>query len=183
MKKVDLFNFENSEYNPGSFIKRTLWFFSDFLLMQRLLFFSSTLRIKLLTIFGAKIGKNVNLKPSVQVKYPWFLEIEDNVWIGEHVWIDNLAFVKVESNACLSQGCYLLTGNHNYKSTKFDLITGSITIEEGAWIGAKSIVCPGITCGSHSILSAGSVATKNLENYSIYQGNPAIFIRKREIKE
>ncbi|MCJ8345221.1 WcaF family extracellular polysaccharide biosynthesis acetyltransferase [bacterium] len=181
MKKVDLSKFENVEYNPGSFIKRGLWFITDFILMRNLLFFSSRLRLKILSAFGAKIGKNINLKPNVQVKYPWLLDIGDNTWIGENVWIDNLAPVSIASNVCISQGAYLLTGNHNYKSELFDLILGEIHIEEGAWIGAKSTVCPGVNCKSHSILSAGSIATKELNEYSIYQGNPAVFIRKREI--
>ncbi|MCO4781897.1 MAG: WcaF family extracellular polysaccharide biosynthesis acetyltransferase [Candidatus Cloacimonetes bacterium] len=181
MKKTDLSKFTNKDYNPGSFIKRALWFVVDFVFMQHLLFFSSGLRLKLLALFGAKLGKNINLKPNVQVKYPWFLEIGDNTWIGENVWIDNLAEIKIGKNACISQGAYLLTGNHNYKKITFDLILGPITVEEGAWIGAKSTVCPNVVCKSHSILTAGSIATKDLEAYSIYQGNPAQFVRERKL--
>jgi len=50
------------------------------------------------------------------------------------------------------------------------------------WIGAKSVVCPGITCKLHSILSVGSVASTNMEPYGIYQGVPAIEIRKRVVE-
>ena len=103
------------------------------------------------------------------------------MWIGEKVWIDNLAQVDIHSNVCISQGAMLLTGNHNYKSVSFDLVIGSITLEEGVWIGAQAVICPGVSCGSHSILTVGSVASKNLEPYSIYQGNPAIKIRNRII--
>jgi len=76
----------------------------------------------------------------------------------------------------------LLTGNHNYKLPSFDLMTGKIVLEEGVWIGAKAVVCPGITCHSHSILTAGSVATKNLDAFGIYQGNPAVKIKERVIQ-
>jgi len=55
-------------------------------------------------------------------------------------------------------------------------------LEDGVWLGAQSVVCPGVTCGSHSVLSVGSVATKDLEAYSIYQGNPAAKVREREFK-
>jgi putative colanic acid biosynthesis acetyltransferase WcaF len=58
-----------------------------------------------------------------------------------------------------------------------------IVIEDGVWIGAKSIVCSGIICYNHSILVTGSIATKNMEAFSIYQGNPAIIIRKRTINK
>ena len=77
----------------------------------------------------------------------------------------------------------LLTGNHNYKKSSFDLMTEPIVLEEGAWIGAQSVVCPGVYAETHAILSVGSVATKRMEAYSIYQGNPAIKIRNREMYE
>ena len=67
------------------------------------------------------------------------------------------------------------TGNHNYKRNSFDLIVDNINIKDGVWIGAKSIVCPGVTCYQSAVLSVGSVATKDLESFSIYQGNPAKF--------
>jgi putative colanic acid biosynthesis acetyltransferase WcaF len=76
----------------------------------------------------------------------------------------------------------LLTGSHNYKIATFDLITNEITLENGVWIGAKSIVCPGVTCHENSVLAVGSVATKHLVANGIYQGNPAILKRKRVIK-
>ena len=103
--------------------------------------------------------------------------------IGEHVWIDNLVPVSLGANCCISQGAMLLTGNHNYKKSTFDLITGEIHLEDGVWIGAKAVVCPGVICRSHSLLTVGSVATSSLEAYCIYQGNPAQKIRDRRITE
>lgn len=137
----------------------------------------------LLKTFGAKIGKGVLIKPKVSIKYPWFLTIGNHVWIGENVWIDNLAKVAIEDNACISQGAMLLCGNHNYKKSTFDLIVGEIKIEEGAWVGAQSTVCPGVTLHSHAILAVGSVATKDLEAHTIYQGNPAKKVRERKISD
>lgn len=134
-------------------------------------------------LFGAKIGKGLVIKPHVSIKYPWLLEIGDHVWIGEHAWIDNLAKVTLKNNSCVSQGALLLCGNHNYKKSTFDLIVREITLEEGSWAGARSLVCPGVRMGSHSLLTAGSVATSSLDPYWIYQGNPAVKVKKREIKE
>lgn len=133
-------------------------------------------------MFGAKVGKNVLIKPFVNIKYPWFLTIGDFVWIGENVWIDNLTNVVIGSNVCLSQGALLLTGNHDYTKTAFDLSVAEIVIGDGAWIGAKSILCPGVYCKSHSVLTVGSVATKDLEEYSVYGGNPAIKMKERVIQ-
>ena len=138
-------------------------------------------KIFLLRLFGAKIGKGVIVKPSVNIKSPWLLEVGNYSWIGEHAWIDNLVRVRIGSHCCISQGALLLTGNHDYKKSSFDLITGEIILEDGVWIGAKATVCPGITCQAHSLLMVGSVATKPLEAYGIYQGNPAVKIRERVI--
>ena len=72
-----------------------------------------------------------------------------------------------------------MTGNHDYKKTTFDLIVKNVTLEDGVWIGANAIVCPGVNCGTHSILTVNSVANKNLEPWWIYQGNPAEKVRER----
>ncbi len=95
---------------------------------------------------------------------------------------DNLANVVIGNHVVLSQGAYLLTGSHNYKKQAFDLMLGEIILEDGVWIGAKSLCVPVSRCNSHSVLAVGSVATKDLEAYTIYQGNPAIPKRKRSIE-
>ena len=86
----------------------------------------------------------------------------------------------IGDHACISQGAMLLCGNHNYKKDTFDLITDKIILEQGVWIGAQSVVCPGVIARSHAILTTGSIATKDLDDHGIYRGNPAVFIRKRE---
>lgn len=136
----------------------------------------------ILRMFGAKVGKGVVIKPCVNIKYPWKLTIGNNVWIGEQVWIDNLDQVTIGANSCLSQGAFLLCGNHDFKSSSFDLWVKPIILEEGVWIGAKSIVCPGVIVGSHAVLQVGSVATHNLEANGIYAGNPAVRVKDRVIE-
>lgn len=181
MEKTDLSKYDNSWYHPGRKLLCVIWYFVNVIFFKSHINPSSGLKIRLLQLFGAKVGRGVVIKPGVNFKYPWKLVIGDNSWIGEEVWIDNLEQVFIGSNVCLSQGAMLLTGNHNYKKNSFDLISKSITLEEGVWIGSKSVVCPGIVCKSHSILTVGSVATRDLEPYTIYQGIPSEPIRKRVI--
>lgn len=181
MKEVDLEKFDNSWYKPGSFIKRFFWHVISNIFINSTLPFPIKIKVFILRLFGARIGHNITIKPSVNIKYPWFLTIKDNVWIGENVWIDNFVDVLICENVCISQGALLLTGNHDYSKKTFDLIPGKITIENGAWVGAKTVVCPGVTIESHAVLTVGSVATKNLSAYSVFQGNPAIFLRVRKI--
>lgn len=179
--QTDLSKFDNSWYNPGAGkIKQIIWFIINAVFFKTSVLPLSGLKISLLRLFGAKVGKGVNIKPSVNIKYPWRLKLGDYVWIGENVWIDNLDDIVIGSHSCISQGALLLCGNHNYKKETFDLITGKIILEEGVWIGAMSTVCPGVICKSHSILTVGSVATKDLDAYGIYQGNPAQKVRERQ---
>jgi putative colanic acid biosynthesis acetyltransferase WcaF len=180
MKETDLSSYNNSWYNPGAGkIKILIWYFVNVVFFINPLNPLSGLKVLLLKMFGAKVGKGVVIKPNVNIKYPWLLEIGDYTWIGERVWIDNLAPVKIGKNCCLSQGSMLLCGNHNYKKTTFDLIVKGIILEDGAWVGAMSVVCPGVTLKSHAILTVQSVATETLEPYSLYKGNPAVKIRER----
>ncbi|MEA2041204.1 MAG: WcaF family extracellular polysaccharide biosynthesis acetyltransferase [Bacteroidota bacterium] len=182
MKTTDLSTFDNSDYNPGAGLpERVLWYFVNACFFTSRWLPISRFKVFLLKLFGAKIGKGVVIKPAVNIKYPWHLTIGNHVWIGENVWIDNLDKVSIGSHTTLSQGVMLLCGNHNYKSPSFDLITGAITLEDGVWIGAKSLVGPGVICRSHALLSVQSVATSDLEAYKIYRGNPAVFVKNREI--
>ncbi len=179
--ETDLSRYNNDWYQPGPRWKIALWFLTSPLLINTYLPIPVSLKLWVLRQFGARLGQHVMIKPGVNIKYPWLLSAADHVWIGEQVWIDNLVPVQLGAHTCLSQGAMLLTGNHDYRRPAFDLVTQPITLENGAWIGAKSIVCPGVTVGSHAVLAAGSVATRSLEPYTIYQGNPAVAVRPRII--
>lgn len=181
MKVVDLSRYSNDWFAPGSKIKIILWTLVSAFLFRTSLPLPSSIKVNLLKIFGAQIGDGVVIKPCVNIKYPWKLYIGNYSWIGENVWIDNLDVVKIGDSCCLSQGCYLLTGNHDFTSTTFNLLLGQINIENEAWVGAKAVVCPGVTMQRGSLLTVGSIATKNLDELGIYQGNPAIKVKKRVI--
>lgn len=182
MSKVDLAKYDNSWYNHGPLSRRLLWLIFGRIFINTYLPIPAKLKVSILRLFGAKFGKNIMIKPKVNIKYPWLLEVGDNTWIGEQVWIDNLDYVKIGTNVCLSQGVMLLTGNHDYKSQTFDLMIGKIILEDGVWIGAKSLVAPNVICYENSVLGAASILSKNLPSNEIWSGNPAIFLRNRIIR-
>lgn len=178
----DLSTFSPDDFDKGAgFLKQTLWYFINAMFVRASWNPFMGIKIALLKTFGAKIGKGLVIKNNVCIKFPWKLTLGDNVWLGESCWIDNLDRVTIGSNVCISQGALLLTGNHDYTMTTFDYRNAPILIEDGAWIGAKAVVCPGVMVGSHAILTVGSIATKEMNAYGIYQGNPARMIRKRII--
>lgn len=181
--EVKLVNFDNSWYNPGrGFLVRMVWVLLNALFLQNPLNPSSMLKILLLRAFGGRIGKGVVLKPSISVKYPWNLRIGDFSWVGEHAWLDSLAPIEIGNNCCISQGAYFCTGNHDWNDPSFGLIVKPITVEDGGWVGARAIVLPGVTVKTHSIVSAGSVVSKDTEPFTIYAGNPALKVKERKLK-
>lgn len=184
MHTVDLANFNNTWYDRGaSRWREMLWLLVSSLFFAHSLSVLSGVKVFWLRRFGAQVGRGVLIKPGARIKFPWRLTIGDHCWIGENVWIDNLAQVTIGSHVCISQGAMLLCGNHDYKKSTFDLIVQPIVLEDGVWIGAKSVVCPGVTCRTHAILTVGSVANKDLNAFGIYRGNPAEKVREREILE
>jgi putative colanic acid biosynthesis acetyltransferase WcaF len=184
MSPVHLRQYNNSWYHPGrSKAWQLAWFFFGLPLLRSALMPFSGLRVRLLKLFGAEIAEGVTIKPGVRVKYPWHLRVGSDCWIGEDCWIDNLTTVRIGSNVCLSQGAYLCTGNHNWSDPAFGLVIEPILIQDGAWVGAKAFLAPGVVLGECSVAAGGSVVTKNIPDFKIYAGNPAVFVRNRLIGE
>jgi putative colanic acid biosynthesis acetyltransferase WcaF len=167
-------------YTPGAPLwRQLLWYFIGLPLLRAYWLPISAVKVALLRAFGATVGQGVRIKPGVRVKFPWRLSIGDHVWIGEDAWIDNLDTVIIESHVCISQGVYLCTGNHDWSHPHFTLRTGSIHLETGCWLAAKSVVGPGVTIGQGTILALGSVTGQTLKPMTIYAGNPAQPLKPR----
>lgn len=164
----------------ASYLKLICWYLTSLLLFKSGLVPYSNILVFVLRFFGAKIGTDVRIKPHIHIKYPWKLQIGDHSWLAD-CYIENLDYVVIGNNVCLSQQCMLLTGNHNYKQETFDLITKPIILEDSVWICAKAIVCPGVIAKSHSVLTAGSVANQNMQAYFIYTGVPAVKSKIRKL--
>ena len=160
-----------------------LWFIINSVIITNHLIPFSALRIFLLRLFGAKIGKKCNIKPGAYIKFPWNLEMGDYVSIGEDAWLDNYGKIVLNDQVTVSQGAMILTGQHNFWDAAFNsFVVPLTTLEEGVWICSKAIVGPGtVTCKSHSMLTTGSVANKIMKEYTIYAGNPAKAVGERII--
>lgn len=178
---MDLKRYEKKDVASVPFLIVLFWYFFGGPLLRCGWLPFSCLKVACLRLFGATLGKRVMIKPGVRVKYPWKLEIGDQSWIGEDVWIDNLDRVSIGKDVCISQGVYLCTGSHDWSDPKFGLKTAPIIIEDQCWLAAKSVVGPGVTVRQGAVLALGSVATKSLDPMKVYGGNPAQFVRERKI--
>ena len=181
---VKLNTYDNSWYSPGrSVVWRAAWLFAGQPLFSCFFLPFSAVRRWLLVLFGAKVGSGVVIHSGVRVKYPWHLVVGENCWIGECVWIDNLTTVRLGDNVCLSQGAYLCTGNHDWTDPSFGLRIGKLTLEDGAWAGARCTLLPGTWLEEGAVAAAGSVVSGIIPSCEIHGGNPAVFLRKRLMRE
>lgn len=180
--QVDLSGYRAAGFNRAAGpLKEALWLAVRLLLFQLCPFSLSALKRVVLRVFGARIGKGVVIKPEVKITFPWKLTLGDHVWLGEQCYLLNLGQTVIGNNVSVSQRAFLCTGSHDYRVPSFDLIVKPITVGDGAWLCAGCWVGPGVTVGTHAVLTAGSVATKALEPWGIYQGNPAVKVKERVI--
>ena len=174
MGRMQLANYDNSNFDRGSGrLREAAWFICKIFFFQNPFPWPSSLRVALLRLFGAKIGRGVVIRSGVNITFPWRFEAGDDVWVGEEVMIISLASVKLGSNVCLSQRAFLCTGSHDYRKDTFDLVTRPIRIENQVWVAAAAFVGPGVTIGKASIVSAGSVVLQSVPEKSMARGNPA----------
>ncbi len=184
---IDLSSFNNkrdSTFTIGRpFLTQAAWFFAGLPILRSSVLSSSRARVLLLRLFGAEIGEGAVIKPGVRVKFPWKLKIGNHSWLGEDCWIDNLAPVTLGNHVCLSQGVYLCTGSHDWSDPAFVLQSKPIRIGDGAWIAARAVLAPGTVVGQHAVIGLNSMASGDIPPFEIHVGNPARFVRRREIRE
>lgn len=156
IRGMDLASFEPPVI-PGNrnIAWRAAWYLVNAFLFQGavLSLIPSWWKAAILRAFGAKVGRGLVCKPRVTIKYPWFLELGDHVWLGEMVWIDNHCSVRIGSNVCVSQGGYIFTGNHDWNDVTFRFFQGPIEIPNGCWIGAAASVSPGTFLAEGAVVS------------------------------
>jgi len=178
---TDLSVYTVGDYTPGrGLVVQLLWYYTSLLLFESAWLPASKLKLAILRCFGARIGQGVVLKPNVRIKFPWRLQVGDHCWIGQQVWIDNIAPVRIGSHVCISQGVYFCTGNHDHRKTTFDLIARPITVASGAWVAARSLLLAGVNVGANALVAAGAVVTKDVAAEKIVGGSPARELGDRE---
>ncbi len=135
----------------------------------------------LLRLFGARIGKNVLVRSTAWITYPWKLTIGDYSWVGEDAVLYSLGEIRIGAHSVISQRCYLCAAAHDYTRITFDIFANPITIGDQVWIATDVFVGPGVKIGSGSVVGARSSVYKNLPPGMICYGNPAIPVRPRPV--
>lgn len=138
--------------------------------------------VLLLRLFGCKIHGHVFIAPTVRIYAPWLLEMDEMACLATRSEVYNLGYVKIGKRVTVAQYSYICNGTHDLSTPVMPLVVGNIEINDDVFIGAKSLILPGLTMKEGSVLGAGSVLTKDTEPWGIYGGNPAKFLKKRVMK-
>jgi len=109
------------------------------------------------------------------------IKIGDRVRIGLSNTIIGPATIM--NDVIIAQNVVLSGLNHGYEDIQLPphnqkCTIDEIIIEDEVWIGANSVILPGVKIGKHSIIAAGSIVTKSIPAYSVAAGNPARIIKQ-----
>ena len=134
-----------------------------------------------------KCGKNVNIKKGACFGSGKNIRIGNNSDIGLNARIyglDGGGRLIIGNNVMMGPDVTILTIGHYYSNRneiikEQGIFASQVTIEDDAWICAKSIIMPGVVIGKGSVVGAGSVVTKDVPPYVVVGGNPARIIKRR----
>lgn len=131
---------------------------------------------------GSFIGDGVRLKAGFSGK----------ITIGKRVFIHDYSFIfahnalVIGDNTLISPQVFITDFNHRFPHSKYKhlisheigYINKTVKIGKNVWIGAQTVILPGVSVGDDVIIGAGSVVTKNIPAGSTVVGNPARVIKK-----
>jgi putative colanic acid biosynthesis acetyltransferase WcaF len=165
-------------YSKKELVLRLLWSIVELLFFRfsPRLFYSW--RNFVLRIMGAKIGKGVQVFPSVRIMFPWNLEIGDRSVLSWDVKVYNLGKIMIGKNTVISQYSHLCGATHDYESRTFMLLAPGLVIGDNVWIAADAFIGPGIKVNNGAVVAARAVVVKDVPSLTVVAGNPA-----RPVKE
>ena len=169
---------------PADFRGRSGWFVQLWWICERLLFrpsphIANGWRNFLLRAFGAKVGRNVVIRRTATITYPWKVSIGDYSWIGSEVVLYSLGEIVIGSHSVISQRSYLCGGSHEIDDLAFRITSAPIRIGNECWLATDVFVSPGVEIGHGTLVGARSTVTKSLPGGVIAMGTPARVIRDR----
>lgn len=136
----------------------------------------SKIKILLNDLLENKIPYDSNILPPMHIDYGHQVIIHDRVYINHSISINSAAEVEIDDDVQIGPQVTILTVNHDL-TNKGIIKCAPVHIKRGTWIGARSIILPGVTIGENSVVGAGSVVTKDVPDNTLVVGNPAKAIK------
>jgi len=119
-------------------------------------------RVWILRAFGAEIDRGAHIRHDVTIHWPWKLSVGRDSWIGAGAWLLNLEPITIGSDVCVSQWALLCTGSHHSDDPAFEFDNSPISVQDGAWIAARSTILRGVTVGEGAVIGAGAVVARDV---------------------
>ena len=107
------------------------------------------------------------------------IQIGQDTVINRNSYLDGRGGLSIGSFVAISPESYILSLGHDPHSPSFDTIAGRVIIEDYAWLGARAMLLPGIKLGKGCVIGAGAVVTKDVAQFAIVAGVPAVVIGER----
>ena len=171
-----------SPHSAANKLARLLWQVAGLLLFRPSPWFWHAPRRAVLRLFGAKVGKHVQIMPSVQIWAPWNLALGDDATVGSGVDLYDVDRIEIGAHATVSQRAFLCTATHDVDHPNMPLKTAPIRIGAGAWVCAEAYVHPGVAIGVDAVAGVRAVVLHDVPPGQIVGGNPAKFIRLRKLE-
>lgn len=172
----------SSPLTPGNRLGRAIWGLVCATLFRPSPRWLFGWRRFLLRCFGARIGTAVHVYPSARVWAPWNLEMGDHSCLGFDVDCYSVDRISIGKHATVSQYAFLCTASHDISDPHMALTTKPISIGDGAWVAAGAFIGPGVTIGEGAVAAARAVVVKDVGPWNVVGGNPAVVIKKRELR-
>lgn len=144
--------------------------------------FAYRYRAALLRLFGAKVGVDTVIRPSVKITYPWKVSIGDNAWVGDDVVLYSLGEIRIGKNAVVSQKSYLCAGDHDYQVESFPIRARPIEVQDEAWVASDVFIAPGVTIGKGAVIGARSSVFSDMPEGMVCMGSPCKPVKPRVMK-
>lgn len=165
-----------SPYSLQAKIGRLLWGVTSVLLWSNTPRGASWFRVMLLRLFGAKVGRGVQIDPAVQIEIPWNLDIGDNVRVCRRAILYCLGPVRIGSGTLVGPYAHICAGTHDFTDPRFTLLRQPITIGSRCVIQTAAFVAPDVTVGDGAVLAPRACLYSDAEPGRRYGGNPAKLI-------
>lgn len=162
--------------SPWSFSVRVrilLWQAGWLLLCRWTPKLANTWRLVVLRSFGARVFGHPFVHQRARIAMPWNLELHDRSCVGDRANLYSQDRITLRTRALVAQESYLCCGTHDLADPEWPLLTAPIDIGEGAFIGARAFVLPGISIGAQAVVGAMSVVTRDVPARTTVAGNPA----------
>lgn len=142
-----------------------------------------SIRNLIYSLDGVKIGKDSTIHMWANFFYTPNISIGDDTIIGDHVFLDGRAALKIGDHVDIASEVMIYNSEHDINSEDFHATLSPVEIGDYVFIGPRAIILPGVRIGNGAVVAAGAVVTKDVDDFAIVGGVPAEVIGERKLKD